>query len=174
VSYYPIGDLASMGPKDSGGGYETNLLTLGGEDEAFLPVFPSINRFWAFVHVYLAGDDSLEPSTFPMDPFELAEKIEPSIETGELGFLIFNPTTVSPGQWSIEREPIPIAHYCSFVSEIRPGIRQAVREAEARFGTAAPGSAAGKEAMEWLRPRIERLAESAGAQVDERWDRRDA
>jgi hypothetical protein len=112
MPYYPIVDLASMEPEDSGGGYKTNLLTLGGEAGTILPVFTSINRFWAFVDVYLAGDDSLEPSTFPIDPFRLAEKIEPSIETGELGFLVFNPTAVSPGQWSIERKPIPKAHYC--------------------------------------------------------------
>jgi hypothetical protein len=93
---------------------------------------------------------------------------------GELGFLVFDPTAVSPEQWSIEREPIPITRYCRFVSEIRPGIRQAVRECEARFGTAAPGSAAGKEAMKWLRPRIERLAKSAGARVDEWWERHGA
>jgi hypothetical protein len=170
MPYYPIGDLASTAPKDSGGGYETDLLTLGGEDGFILPVFTSMNRFWAFVDVYLAGDDSIQPSTFPMDPFRLAEVMESLAEKGELSFLIFNTTALSPGVWSIESDPIPVAHYCRFMSEIRPGIRQAVRESEARFGPAAPGFAADQEAMEWLRPRIEALAESAGARVDEWWE----
>lgn len=174
MPYYPIVDLASMEPEDSGGGYKTKFITLRGEAGAILPVFSSLNRFWAFADDYLTGDDSIEPSTFPIDPFRLAEKIEPSIEKGQQGFLVFNPTAVSPGLYSIEREPIPIAHYCRLVSEIRPGFRQAVREYEARFGVAAPGSAAEKEAMEWLRPRIERLADSAGARVNEWWQSRDA
>jgi len=158
-----------MEPEDSGGGYKAKFMTLGGEAGAIVPVFTSVNRFWAFADDYLTSDDSIQPSTFPIDPFRLAEKLEPLERAGELGFLVFNPTAVSPGQWSIEREPIPIAHYCSFVSEIRPGIRQAVREAEARFGAAALGSAAYKEAMEWLGPQIERLVDSAVAREDEWW-----
>jgi hypothetical protein len=171
VPLYPIGNLISTSPKDSGGGYETDLLTLGGEDGFILPVFTSINRFWAFVDVYLAGDDSIQPSTFPMDPFELAEKIERLEGAGELGFLVFNPTAVTSGQWSSVNDPIPVARYCRFMSEIRPGIQQAVRESVARFGSATPGSAAHKVAMEWLGPRIEWLAKSAGARVDEWWQR---
>lgn len=174
MPYYPIGDLASTAPKDSGGGYEADLLTLGGEDGFILPVFTEVNRFWAFVDVYLAGDDSIRPSTFPMDPFELAEKIEPSIETGELGFLVFNPTAISPGQWKTERDPIPVAHYCRFMSDIRPEIQQAVRESMDRFGVATLGPAANPEAAEWLRHRIERLTESTVARVDEWWESRDA
>ena len=173
MSFYPIIDLASTEPEDFGGGYKTEFVTLESEDEAVLPMFTSVKRCKAFVDDYFARDDSIRPSTFPMDVFRLAEMIEPAIETGELGFLVFDPTAVSPGQWSIERDPILIAHYCRFASEIRPGIRQAVREAEARFGAAAPGSAAEKEAMEWLRPRIERLADTSGARVDEWWESRD-
>jgi len=169
MPYYPLIDLASMEPEDSGGGYKTNLLTLGGEDGFILPVFSSMNRFWAFADDYLTGDESIEPSTFPIDPFRLAEMIEPWMEKGELRFLVVNPTAVSRGQWSIEREPIPIAHYCRLVSEIRPGFRQAVREAEARFGAGATGSAVHSEAKEWLKPRIERLIDSAVPIVDEWW-----
>jgi hypothetical protein len=47
-----------------------------------------MNRFWRFLDVYLAGDGSLQPSTFPIVPFQLAEKIEPLGEMGELGFLV--------------------------------------------------------------------------------------
>ena len=104
MRYYPIVDLASMEPEDSGGGYKTKFTTLGGEVGAILPVFIAVNRFWAFAEDYLTGDDSIQPCTFPIDPFRLAEKIEPAIETGELGLLVFNPTAVSLGQWSIERE----------------------------------------------------------------------
>ena len=170
MPYYPIVDLASMQPEDSGGGYKTKFIILGGENGFILPVFSSVNRFWAFADDYLTDDDSIEPSTFPIDPFRLADMSEPSIETGELGFLVFNPTAGPPGQYSIEREPIPIAHYCRLVSEIRPGFRQAVREAEARFGATPPGCAVDREAIEWLRPRIERLIDSAVPIVDEWWE----
>jgi hypothetical protein len=105
MPYYPIGDLASTAPKDSGGGYETDLLTLGGEDGSILPVFTSMNRFWAFVDVYLAGDDSVQPSTFPMDPFRLAEVMESLAEKDELSFLIFNPTALSPGCGALTETP---------------------------------------------------------------------
>jgi hypothetical protein len=174
VPLFPIIDLASMEPEDAGGGYKTEFMTLGGEDESILPVFTSMNRFWAFADDYLTGDDSIESSTFPIDPFRLAEIIEPWMEMGELGFLVFNPTAVSPGKFSSAREPIPAAHYCRFVGEIRPEIRRAARQAEAKFGPAIPGSAAEKKAMEWLGPRLEGLADSAGARVDEWWESRDA
>jgi hypothetical protein len=96
------------------------------------------------------------------------------METGGLGFLLFNPTVISPGKCGSAREPIPAAHYCCFAREIRPGVRQAVREYEARFGLPSPGSAAEKEALRWVMPRLERLADSAGARVDEWWESRDA
>ncbi len=171
---YPIIDMASMVPEDSGEGYKTEFVALEIEAGTVLPVFTSANRCKAFVDDYFARDDITRPSTFPMDVFRLAETIEPWIKTGGLGFLLFDPTVVSPGKLRIAREPIPAAHYCRFASEIRPGIRQAVREYEARFGPAAPGSAAEKVAMERLRPRLERLADSAGARVDEWWENRDA
>jgi hypothetical protein len=122
---------------------------------------------------YFARDDSSRPSKFPMDPFRLAEMVEPSIETDGLGFLLFDPKAVAPGDCRSARETIPVAHDCRFMSEISPRVDQAGQEYEARFGAAAPGSAADKEAMEWLRPRIERLANSAGMRVDEWWESRD-
>jgi hypothetical protein len=117
MPFYPIGNLASTAPKDSGRGYDTDLLMLGSEEGFILPVFTSVNRFWAFVDEYLAGDDSIQPSTFPMDWFWLAEVVESLAKDGDLGFLVFNPTAVSPGQWSVEGDPIPAAHYCRFVRE---------------------------------------------------------
>jgi hypothetical protein len=170
VPFYAVLDHLSMEPQESGK-TQADLLILRSEDGDHLPMFTSMALFCEFVDDYFDGDDSIEPSPFPMDPFYLAEVMASLAENDELGFLIFNPTAHSAGVWSIERDPIPVAHYCRFASEIRPGIQQAVREYVARFGTATPGSAADKEAMEWLRPRIERLTESAGTGVDEWWER---
>lgn len=176
MPYYLPVNLRSMEPRESkGSGKATGeLIMLGGEGEAVLPVFTSLARFWAFVDEYFAGDDSVRPSPFRMDPFKLAEVAEQVGAPGGFGFLVFNPTAVSAGQWNCVKKPIPVAHYCRFMSEIRPGIQEVVRESIARFGTAPPGFAADKEAMEWCRPRIEELSENAGARVDEWWDRHDA
>lgn len=173
MPFYAVLDHLSMEPQESGK-TQADLLILRSEDGDHLPVFTSMALFCEFVDDYFDGDDSMEPSPFLMDPFYLAEVMESLAENDELGFLIFNPTALSPGVWSIERDPIPVAHFCRFTREIRPGIQHAVRESEARFGTAAPGSAAGKEAMKRLRPRIERLADSVGARVDEWWERHGA
>ncbi len=171
MPYFPIVDLASIGPQNPIGGVKAEILTLGGEDEAILPVFTSVGLFWAFVDEYFAEDDLLRPSTFPMDPFRLAEMLEPSGGTRGLSFLVFNPIAVSAGQWRSMKKPIPVEHFCHFMSKIRPGIQQVVRESEARFGPAPPGSAAYKEAMQWSIPQVERLSDNIGAQVDEWWDR---
>ncbi len=170
MPYYLIVDLASMGPQGSGGGAEAELLTLEGEDGAILPVFTSEDRFWAFVDEYFAEDASFRPSTFPMDPFRLAEIIEPLVGASELGFLVFDPAAVSVGQWSSAEKATPVAHYCRFMSEIRPELIRLIGEGNARLGTAPPESSAYKEVMEWYRPKIERLAKSVGARVDEWWD----
>ena len=156
MPFYAVLDHLSMELQESGK-TQADLLILRSEDGDHLPVFTSMALFCEFVDDYFDGDDSMEPSPFPMDPFYLAEVMASLAEKDELGFLIFNPTA--------------LAHFCRFTREIRPEIQQAVRESEARFGTAAPGSAAGKEAMKRLRPRIERLADSAGARVDE-WSER--
>lgn len=171
MPYYPIVDLATMEPRNPGGGCETELVTLRGEDEFVFPVFTSEARFWAFSDKYFAEDDPVRPSTFPMTPFRLAEMFGPLGDAGELGSMVFNPIAVSEGQWRSAKEPIPVAHFCRFITEIRPGIRRLNQESVARFGSAAPGSAAHEEAMDWLRPLIERLSESAGARVDEWWER---
>jgi hypothetical protein len=174
VPLFPIIDMASMKPESSGGGYKTEFVGLEGEAGGVLPGFTSANRCKCFVDGYFARDGITQPSTFPMDVFRLAAMIEPWIETGGLGFLVFDPLALSPGKWSSPREPIPAAHYCRFVSEIGPGIDQTVRESEARFGTHVPGSVSEKEAMRRLMPRLERLADSAGVRVDEWWEGRDA
>jgi hypothetical protein len=176
VPYYMPIDLQSMEPQESRGDgkAKAEVLTLRGEDEALLPVFSSLPRFWAFVDEYFAQDDLVQPSTFPMDPFRLAEMIEQSGETREFDFLVFNPIAVSAGQWRSVKKPIPVAHYCRFMSELRPGAQQLAREFIARFGTPPPGSAAYEEAIEWYRPQIEGLSDSVAARVDEWWDRHDA
>jgi hypothetical protein len=170
---YTVLDLMSM-ESGQNGKTEAELSTLRSEDGDHLPVFTSLALFSAFVDEYFDGNDSIEPAPFPIDPFELAQMVDPLAKNGEVDYLIFNPTAVSPGVWGTERDPIPVAHYCRFMSEIRPGLRRAVRQFEARFGPATPGSAAEKEAMGWLMPRIERLAESVGTRVDEWWESRDA
>jgi hypothetical protein len=176
VPYYTVIDLQSMEPREprGNGGARAEVLMLRGEDGDVFPVFTSLARFWAFVDEYFVGDDLVEPSTFPMDPFRLAEMIEQSGGTGGFCFLVFDPIAVSAGQWSSMKKPIPVAHYCRFISEIRPGIQQLTRECIARFGTPPPGSAAYEEAMEWYRPQIEGLADSVGARVNEWWDKHGA
>lgn len=174
MSIYPIIDMASMNLEDSGGGYKTEFVALKGEAGDVLPVFTSVDRCKAFVNDFFARDDPTQPSTFPMDVFLLAEMIEPWMEAGGLGFLLFDPMVVSPGKCGSAREPIPAAHFCRFISEIRPEIEQTARETEARFGAHVPESVAEKEALRWVMPRLERLADSAGAMVDEWWESRDA
>jgi hypothetical protein len=44
VPLHPRSDLASMEPKDAGGGYKTEFVALGGEARVVLPVFTSVNR----------------------------------------------------------------------------------------------------------------------------------
>ena len=58
---YPIIDMASMKPEDSGGGYKTEFVALKGEAGGVLPVFTSVDRCKAFV------DDFL-PKTIPPSP----------------------------------------------------------------------------------------------------------
>jgi hypothetical protein len=171
VPYYPIIDWATMGPQNPGGGSVAEFVTLRGEDPLVFPVFTSMARFWAFADKYFAEDDPVWPSTFPMTPFRLAEMIEALGEAGAPSSLVFNPTAVSEGQWRSAKEPIPGAHFCRFITEIRPEVRRLNQEAIARFGVAPPGSPAYEEAMDWLWPEIGRMSESAGARVDEWWDR---
>jgi hypothetical protein len=113
VPYYPIIDLASRRPQASNEGVVAEMLTLGDEDEDVLPVLTSLARFWAFVDEYFAADDLLQPSTFPMDPFRLAEMIEPLGETSELSLLVLDPIAVSAGQWRSVNQPRPVAHYAA-------------------------------------------------------------
>ena len=171
VPYYPIIDLATMGPRDADGLSKAEMVTLRVEDEVYLPMFTSVARFWAFVDKYFAEDDRVQPTTIPIDPFSLAEMMDAVKGTAARDSLIFNPMAVCAGQWRSVIEPIPVARYCRFMSEIRPGIRQIVRESTARFGSAPPGTPAFAQALECYRPRIEALSDSVGARVDEWWAR---
>jgi hypothetical protein len=173
VPYYPIIDLTSMEPQDSEGGAEAEVLVLGGEDKVVLPVFTSLDRFWAFVDKHYAGDDSVRPSTFPMDPFRLAEMVGAMQLAGGLDALVFNPFVVSAEEWSSAIKPIPIAHYSRFIAEIRPGIEQLAQEAEARFGHL-PDSQSFNESIEWAKPRVHEVADNAGARMEEWQDSDDS
>lgn len=128
MPYYPIVDMASIGPRSAGGGAGAELVTLRGDDEVVLPLFTSDTRFWAFVDRYFAEDDPLRLSTVSLDPLRLAEMIEPLGEAGALGSLIFNPIAVSQGQSRSAKEPIPVAHFCRFIAEIRPEIQRLNQE----------------------------------------------
>lgn len=167
MTYYPIIDLASIGPPNSDGGGEAAVLTLEAEDEVVLPVFTSLDRLWAFVDHYYTGEDSVQPSTFPIDPFRLAEMIGSLGQASRLGSLVFNPLVVSNGRWKRVGKLIPVAHYCRFISEIRPGVEELTQESKAKFGTPPLGSEAWEKIMKRSIPQLERLADSAGARVEE-------
>ena len=171
MPYFVIVDLNSIGPQDSEGNASAEVLALRDKNGEVLPVFTSLNRFWAFVDKWYAGDDSVHPTTFPMDPFELAEMVGPMGESGLFDTLLFNPVAVSARKWKYKTKPIPLTHYCRFISEIRPGIEKVVQDGEVKFGDlSAPETHL--KVLRWSMPRLEELARNAGARVEE-WEVRD-
>jgi hypothetical protein len=170
VPYFAIVDLNSIGPQDSRGNASAEVLTLRGENGEVLPVFTSLNRFWDFVDKWYAADDPVHPTTFPMDPFRLAEMIEPPNEEG-VEALVFDPVLVSDGNWRSAAKPIPVADYCRFIKEIRPGINKLAKEAAAKFGHL-PDPKAKKDAIDWIKSQAEEVGDNAGARIAE-WEVRD-
>jgi hypothetical protein len=166
VPYYPIINLASIEPQDSEGGAKAQLLYLRSEDEFILPVFTSLDRFWAFVDKYYAEDDSVQPSTFPVTPFRLAEMIGLMSQGGEQHTLIFNPVVVSAKEWRSTVKPIPAAEYCRFMTEISPDLEKLNREAEAKF-CHLPDSEARKKSLEWVGTHIQEVVDNARARIEE-------
>jgi SseB protein N-terminal domain len=166
VPYYPIVNLASIEPQDSDGGAKAQLLTLRSEDGVIFPVFTSLDRFWAFVDKYYAGDDSAQPSTFPLTPFRLAEMVGPTSQGVEIDALIFNPVVVSAGEWRSTVKSIPVAEYCRFMAEIRPDLEKLTQEAEAEF-CHLPDSESFKKSLEWAEPYIQEAVDNARARIEE-------
>jgi hypothetical protein len=166
VPYYPIINLASIEPHATEGGATAEMVTLGSEDEVILPVFTSLDRFWAFVDTYYAGDESVQPSTFPVTPFTLAEMVGPTSQGVEIDALIFNPVMVPAGELRSEADPIPVAEYCRFIVEIRPDLEKLAQEAEAEFGHL-PDSESFKKSLEWMEPDIQEVVDNARARIEE-------
>ena len=166
MPYYPIINLASIEPQATEGGAEAEVLVLGREDKVFLPVFTSLDRFWAFVDEHYAGDDSVRPSSIPMDPFRLAEMVGAMDQAGGLDALVFNPVVVSAEELRSEADPIPVAEYCRFIAEIRPDLEKLAQEAEAEFGHL-PDSESFKKSLEWMEPDIQEVVDNARARIEE-------
>lgn len=166
MPYYPIINRASIEPQDSEGGGTAEMMTLGSEDEVILPVFTSLDRFWAFVDKYYAGDDSVQPSTLPLTPFRLAEMVEPMSQGGKLDALILNPVMVSAGELWSAVDPIMVGEYCHFIAEIRPDLEKLAQEAEAKF-CHLPDSEASKKSLEWMDPHIQEAVDNARARMAE-------
>jgi hypothetical protein len=172
MPYYVIIDLNSIEPRQSDGRSVGRVLTLGGEDDAVLPVFTSLDHFWAFVDEYYAEDASVQPTTFPMTPFRLAQMIKPLGGAGRLDTLVFNPVALSAGRWRNVGKPISVAHYCQFANEIRPGIEELASEEVARFGEPPPEFEAFKEVvlkdvMQRFKPQLKEVADNARARMEE-------
>ncbi len=167
MPYFPIVDLNSIGPLDPEGKAVANILTIEDDDREVLPVFTSIDRFWAFADKRFAGDDFVRPSTYPIDPFRLADMLRELRETG-LDAVVFNPIALSGNEWRSAVKPIPVANYCRFASEIRPGIAKLAKEAEARFGHL-PVQEALREAMKRNQLRIEEVVRNTAARIAE-WE----
>jgi len=166
VPYYPIVNLASIEPQATEGGATAEMVTLGSEDEVTLPVFTSLDRFWAFVDKYYAGDDSVQPSTLPLTPFRLAEMIGPTSQGGKLDALIFNPVLVSAGELWSEVDPITVGEYCRLLAEVRPDLEKLAQETEAKF-CHLPDSEASKKCLEWMDPHIQEAVDNARARMAE-------
>jgi hypothetical protein len=120
------------------------------------------------VDKWYAGDDSVHPTTFPIDPFRLAEIIKAPGEAGQIDAVVFNPFVVSSGEWRSAVEPIPVSNYCRFMAEIRPETERLAKETETKFGHLSDPKTR-KEAMEWVTPLAEDIADNARARIAE-WE----
>ena len=167
MPYYPIMDLSSMKKREGGGG-ELDLLLLRREDGPILPVFTSLNRFWAFVDKYYARDDSVRPTTVPMDPFKLAGMVRSIGGETVLKALVFDPIALTGGKWRSAVKPAPISTYLRFMSEIRPEVEKLAKETEEKFGHL-PDPVAFDDSLRWSKPLLDEVADNAGARVEE-WE----